>query len=150
MVRKFSCLHTHRGLIMWRSSAYSAAVVCGLKRQLRTSVEHAHSKVASIRGAERRKYAIPRLPSIRGTRACRPLAQASCRLISEQGPVMLGRPQRSRGNTATRRSESQVWPGRALSARRFYRHSRHLAGGACHRAVASAPATDKRQVNTRV
>src|SRR5258708_21478922 len=91
----FMSTYTQGGVIMWRSSAYSAAVVCGLKRQLRTSVEHAHSRVASIRGAERRKYAIPRLPSIRGTRACRPLARASCRLISVQGPTTLVRARRA-------------------------------------------------------
>ncbi|SRR5260370_23929017 len=55
----FMSTYTQGGVIMWRSSAYSAAIVCGLKRQLRASVEHAHSEVASISEAERRKYAIP-------------------------------------------------------------------------------------------
>ena len=45
----FMSTYTQGGVIMWRSSAYSAATVCGLKRQLRASVEHAHSEVASIR-----------------------------------------------------------------------------------------------------
>ena len=138
------------GIIMWRSSAYSAAIVCGLKRQRRANVEHAHSEVASIRNAERRKYPIPCLPSICGTRACQPSAQAPCWLASAQGPVVLGPPQRLRGDTATRRCEGQVWPGRALSVRRFYRHSRHPADRACYWAVASAPAINKRQVDTIV
>jgi len=140
------------GVIMWRSSAYSAAIVCG----------------PSVRSASASNVHIPRSPrsrklnaantrsscllSICGTRACRPLAQASCRLTSEQGPVVLGPPQRSRGYTATLGSEGQAWPGRALSARRFYRHSRRLAGGGCHwlsHQPSTAPAINKRQVDTQ-
>jgi hypothetical protein len=136
------------GIIMWRSSAYSAAIVCGLKR--RASVEHAHSEVASIRNDERRKYAVPCLPSICGTRACQPFARASCRLATEQGPVLLVPPQRSRGDIATRRCEGQVWPGRVSSVRRFYRHSRHPADRACYWAVASAPTINKCRADTRV
>lgn len=138
------------GVIMWRSSAYSAAIVCGLSV---SSAPASNMLIPRSTRSRKPNAATTRsacLPSICGTRAYRPLAQASCRLTSEQGLVVLGRPQRSRGHTAARRSEGPAWPGRPVIARRFYRHSRYLAGGACHWAVASAPAINKRQVNTRV
>ena len=141
------------GVIMWRSSAYSAAIVCGLSVSSAPASNMLIPRSPRSRKLNAANTRSPCLPTICRTRAYRPLAQASCRLTSEQGLVVLGRPQRSRGYTATRSREGQVWPGRALSARRFYRHSRHLAGGGCHwlsHQPSTAPAINKRQVDTRV
>jgi hypothetical protein len=120
------------GVIMLRSSAYSAAIVCGLKRRLRARVEHAHSEIASIRKLNAANTRSSCLPSICGTRACRPRAQATSRFGSEQAPVVLADLTDRATGTATRGSQVQVRCGRASSARRRYRHSRRQTGGDRH------------------
>jgi len=121
--------------------------VCGLKRQLRASVEHAHSAVASIRKLNAANTRTP---------ACHQFAarEDADRLLKRPvgwaaSKVRWGRAHLSDRAPTPRRPVAKVRcdPVELCPQRRFYRHSRHLAGGAVIGPVALSPAINMRQVD---
>jgi hypothetical protein len=139
---------------MGRSSIYLAAIVRGLQRQFRARFACLISMKTRSPTRKRSNTRSARLSLICRRRAYRPLAQAFCRLTSEQRPGGGGPASTiTRLRRDVRDSHVSSVAQSSFVRHRLYRHSRHQVGRACHQLLhqhTTAPAVNRRWADTRV